>query len=105
MGVRDWRIFREDFEIQARASAQGGPAADPLRNSWTEAGLLPAYVLEAVDACGYAKPSPVQMQARLFDHHCRVDFGVLACIAQSRMLLCVACGKANSRSNARPTSA
>ena len=48
MGVRDWRIFREDFEIQARASAQGGKPPDPMRNDWRECGLLPDFVLEAV---------------------------------------------------------
>ncbi|WFD20269.1 RNA helicase [Malassezia caprae] len=57
MKARDWRIFREDFQIQAR----GGDLPNPLR-SWRES-TIPAPVLEAIEAMGYREPTPIQRQA------------------------------------------
>jgi len=57
MTERDWRIFREDFDIRI----QGGRAPLPLR-SWNEA-ELPVPVMRGIEAAGYEKPSPIQRQA------------------------------------------
>jgi ATP-dependent RNA helicase DDX23/PRP28 len=57
MTERDWRIFREDFDIRV----QGGRASLPLRN-WAEANLPPP-LLRAINTMGYEKPSPIQRQA------------------------------------------
>ncbi|GAA6037202.1 hypothetical protein JCM8097_008616, partial [Rhodosporidiobolus ruineniae] len=57
MRDRDWRIFREDFNISAR----GGHIPLPLR-SWTESNI-PKQILEAIDEIGYKEPSPIQRQA------------------------------------------
>jgi len=56
MTVRDWRIFREDFQIFIR----GGRVPVPMR-IWAE-GPLPWELLEAVNKVGYLKPTPIQMQ-------------------------------------------
>ncbi|KAF6265401.1 pre-mRNA-splicing ATP-dependent RNA helicase [Scenedesmus sp. NREL 46B-D3] len=55
MTERDWRIFREDFNI----SYKGNANTLPLRN-WDEAGL-PEPLRMAVDFVQYDKPSPIQM--------------------------------------------
>jgi ATP-dependent RNA helicase DDX23/PRP28 len=55
MTERDWRIFREDFNI----AYKGSSTVLPLR-SWEEAELAPE-LLKAVEKAGYAKPSPIQM--------------------------------------------
>lgn len=47
MSERDWRIFREDFNI----SIKGGRVPKPLR-SWDEAGL-PAEVYDVIMKIGY----------------------------------------------------
>jgi ATP-dependent RNA helicase DDX23/PRP28 len=57
MTERDWRIFREDFDIRVQA----GRATLPLRY-WEEAGF-PTEILNAIKAVGYEKPSPIQRQA------------------------------------------
>ncbi|BGP14517.1 mRNA splicing protein prp28 [Rhodosporidiobolus nylandii] len=57
MRDRDWRIFREDFNISAR----GGHIPLPLR-SWTESNI-PKPILDAIDEIGYKEPSPIQRQA------------------------------------------
>lgn len=57
MAERDWRIFREDFDIRVK----GGKAPLPLR-FWEE-GHLPSSVMEAIRELGYEKPSPIQRQA------------------------------------------
>ncbi|KAF9515879.1 hypothetical protein BS47DRAFT_1371903 [Hydnum rufescens UP504] len=57
MKDRDWRIFREDFNIAAR----GGQIPLPLR-SWKES-TIPPKILEVIDAAGYEEPSPIQRQA------------------------------------------
>ena len=56
MTERDWRIFKEDFEIVTK----GGKVPPPLRN-WKEANL-PTPILDAIYAAGYTKPTAVQMQ-------------------------------------------
>jgi hypothetical protein len=57
MTERDWRIFREDFDIRI----QGGRATLPLRY-WAEA-KFPDPVLHAIKDAGYENPSPIQRQA------------------------------------------
>ncbi|KAG1658975.1 hypothetical protein FOA52_008297 [Chlamydomonas sp. UWO 241] len=57
MSERDWRIFREDYNI----SYKGNPGIMPIRN-WDEAGL-PKELVKAIDKVGYKKPSPIQMAA------------------------------------------
>ena len=54
MRERDWRIFKEDFNI----STKGGTLPNPMR-SWKESGL-PRRLLEIVDQVGYTEPTPVQ---------------------------------------------
>lgn len=57
MTERDWRIFREDFNI----SYKGSRIPRPMRN-WEE-GNLTSELLKAVSKAGYKKPSPIQMAA------------------------------------------
>jgi ATP-dependent RNA helicase DDX23/PRP28 len=57
MRERDWRIFKEDFNI----STKGGSIPNPMR-SWAESGL-PQKLLDIVDAVGYTEPSAVQRAA------------------------------------------
>ena len=57
MEERDWRIFKEDFEINTR----GHRIPHPLR-SWKES-ILPPVILHALDKVGYEKPSPIQRAA------------------------------------------
>ena len=57
MRERDWRIFKEDFNI----STKGGGVPNPMR-SWKES-QLPKKLLEVVDQVGYTEPSPVQRAA------------------------------------------
>eukprot|EP01064_Diplonema_japonicum_P010003 TRINITY_DN17382_c0_g1_i1.p1 TRINITY_DN17382_c0_g1~~TRINITY_DN17382_c0_g1_i1.p1 ORF type:complete len:654 (+),score=149.48 TRINITY_DN17382_c0_g1_i1:35-1996(+) len=61
MTERDWRILREDFEIQVLGSGATCPL--PMRN-WAEGyreGVLSPMVMEAINTAGYRDPSPVQM--------------------------------------------
>jgi ATP-dependent RNA helicase DDX23/PRP28 len=58
MKERDWRIFREDFDI----TLKGGKAPNPLRK-WSEAAGLPEAVFQAINELGFERPSPIQMQA------------------------------------------
>lgn len=58
MTERDWRIFREDFDIRVQG---GGRNTLPLR-FWSEA-VLPHPLMQAIQAAGYEKPSPIQRQA------------------------------------------
>jgi len=55
MAERDWRIFKEDFNI----SLKGGRLPLPIRN-WEEADL-PKSLFKAIQKIGYTKPSPIQM--------------------------------------------
>ncbi|BDD64033.1 mRNA splicing protein prp28 [Monascus purpureus] len=57
MRERDWRIFKEDFNI----STKGGSVPNPMR-SWGESGL-PRRLLELVSAVGYKEPTPIQRAA------------------------------------------
>ncbi|KAL8271235.1 hypothetical protein Esti_004896 [Eimeria stiedai] len=56
MSERDWRIFREDFEIYIK----GGRVPPPIR-TWAEA-ELPWELIEAVNRANYERPTPIQMQ-------------------------------------------
>ncbi|KAK3912947.1 Pre-mRNA-splicing ATP-dependent RNA helicase prp28 [Frankliniella fusca] len=57
MTERDWRIFREDYNI----TIKGGRIPDPIR-SWKES-TIPAEILEIIDKVGYKDPTPIQRQA------------------------------------------
>ncbi|KAK6118193.1 hypothetical protein DH2020_048094 [Rehmannia glutinosa] len=57
MTERDWRIFREDFNI----SYKGSKIPRPMR-SWAES-KLSSELLKAVERAGYKTPSPIQMAA------------------------------------------
>ena len=57
MRERDWRIFKEDFNM----SLKGGSLPNPMR-SWKESGL-PRRLLDIVDQAGYTDPSAVQRAA------------------------------------------
>lgn len=57
MRERDWRIFKEDFNI----STKGGGIPNPMR-SWGESNL-PKKLLDVVDLVGYTEPSAVQRAA------------------------------------------
>ncbi|KAJ9645218.1 mRNA splicing protein prp28 [Coniosporium tulheliwenetii] len=54
MRERDWRIFKEDFNI----ATKGGSLPNPMR-SWAESGL-PKRLLDIVAQVGYTEPSAVQ---------------------------------------------
>lgn len=57
MNERDWRIFREDFDI----TVKGGRAPLPLRK-WDEA-IIPDGIMKAIQDAKYLEPSPIQRQA------------------------------------------
>ncbi|KAL9555478.1 DEAD (Asp-Glu-Ala-Asp) box polypeptide 23 [Mucor bainieri] len=57
MKERDWRIFKEDFNI----STKGGNIPHPIR-FWAESGL-PDKMLEVIKSVGYTEPTPIQRQA------------------------------------------
>lgn len=57
MRERDWRIFKEDFNI----STKGGSVPNPMR-SWEES-QLPNRLLELIDRVGYKEPTPIQRAA------------------------------------------
>ncbi len=57
MKERDWRIFKEDFNIATR----GGNISHPLRY-WHEAGI-PKNILNIIKEIGYKEPTPIQRQA------------------------------------------
>jgi ATP-dependent RNA helicase DDX23/PRP28 len=57
MRERDWRIFKEDFNI----STKGGSIPNPMR-SWSESGL-PKSLLDIVAQVGYTDPTPIQRAA------------------------------------------
>jgi len=70
MTERDWRIFREDFDIRI----QGGRATLPLR-FWKEANF-PVSIMRAIEELGYEKPSPIQRQAIPIGQACRDIIGI-----------------------------
>jgi ATP-dependent RNA helicase DDX23/PRP28 len=53
---RDWRIFKEDYNIVTK----GGRIPNPLRN-WDEA-HLPSEIMEVILKIGYKDPTPIQRQ-------------------------------------------
>uniref|UniRef100_A0A1L8DJ62 Probable ATP-dependent RNA helicase DDX23 n=1 Tax=Nyssomyia neivai TaxID=330878 RepID=A0A1L8DJ62_9DIPT len=57
MTERDWRIFREDYNI----TIKGGKIPNPFR-TWKESGFQ-REILEIVDKVGYKEPTPIQRQA------------------------------------------
>lgn len=57
MTDRDWRIFREDFDIYIKGSRVPPPMRD-----WSEA-KLPQEILKAVKKAGFKTPTAIQMQA------------------------------------------
>ncbi|EMD61805.1 hypothetical protein COCSADRAFT_224467 [Bipolaris sorokiniana ND90Pr] len=70
MRERDWRIFKEDFNI----ATKGGSIPNPMRN-WDEAGL-PDKLMRIVDRVGYTEPSPIQRAAIPIALQCRDLIGV-----------------------------
>ncbi|KAB8239605.1 mRNA splicing protein PRP28 [Aspergillus alliaceus] len=57
MRERDWRIFKEDFNI----ATKGGSVPNPMR-SWEESNL-PKRLMELVNKVGYKEPTPIQRAA------------------------------------------
>lgn len=57
MRERDWRIFKEDFNI----STKGGGIPNPMRN-WQESSL-PKRLLDIIAQVGYDEPSAIQRAA------------------------------------------
>ena len=57
MTERDWRIFREDYNI----TIKGGKIPEPLR-SWKEA-TFAKEVMDIIEKIGYKEPTPIQRQA------------------------------------------
>uniref|UniRef100_A0A183IB79 Probable ATP-dependent RNA helicase DDX23 n=1 Tax=Soboliphyme baturini TaxID=241478 RepID=A0A183IB79_9BILA len=57
MTDRDWRIFREDYNI----SIKGGNVPKPMR-TWDEINL-PTEIMEIIIKVGYKEPTPIQRQA------------------------------------------
>jgi ATP-dependent RNA helicase DDX23/PRP28 len=63
MTERDWRIFREDFNISFKGVASMADSLLPIRN-WKEVrSRLEDDVFKAIQDAGYKKPSPIQMAA------------------------------------------
>jgi ATP-dependent RNA helicase DDX23/PRP28 len=67
MTERDWRIFREDFNITTR----GGKLPNPLRD-WEEANL-PYEIMDALRRAGYKEPSAIQRQVCQFSSRFFLD--------------------------------
>lgn len=57
MTERDWRIFREDYNI----TLKGGKIPNPIR-SWKEAPLH-TDIMDIINKVGYKSPTPIQRQA------------------------------------------
>lgn len=57
MTERDWRIFREDYNI----TIKGGKIPNPIR-SWKEAGFH-SDIMDIITKVGYKSPTPIQRQA------------------------------------------
>ncbi|KAF9384795.1 mRNA splicing protein prp28 [Podila verticillata] len=57
MKERDWRIFKEDFNI----ACKGGSIPNPIRR-WSESGI-DNKILQVIDLVGYKEPTPIQRQA------------------------------------------
>ncbi len=65
MNERDWRIFREDYNI----SIKGGRIPNPFR-TWKES-VIPKSILDIIEKVGYIEPTPIQRQA--------IPIGLLVC--------------------------
>lgn len=72
MRPRDWRIFREDYQIQIK----GGTDAPPPLRAWRESRCIPPALLDAIDALGYREPTPIQRQAIPVGLQCRDLIGL-----------------------------
>ncbi|KAF1929887.1 DEAD-domain-containing protein [Didymella exigua CBS 183.55] len=70
MRERDWRIFKEDFNI----ATKGGAIPNPMR-TWDEAGL-PDSLMRIVERAGYTEPSAIQRAAIPIALQCRDLIGV-----------------------------
>ncbi|MBA0702494.1 hypothetical protein Goari_020731 [Gossypium aridum] len=70
MTERDWRFFREDFNI----SHEGSKIPRPMR-SWSES-KLSSELLKGVERGGYKKPSPLQLAAILLGLQQRDVIGI-----------------------------
>ncbi|MBA0812875.1 hypothetical protein Gohar_026804, partial [Gossypium harknessii] len=70
MTERDWRFFREDFNI----SHEGSKIPLPMR-SWSES-KLSSELLKGVERVGYKKPSPLQLAAILLGLQQRDVIGI-----------------------------
>lgn len=70
MKERDWRIFREDYEISVR----GREIVPPLRE-WRESSI-PRAILDAIAGAGYREPTPIQRQAIPIALHGRDLIGI-----------------------------
>ncbi|KAJ4370451.1 mRNA splicing protein prp28 [Neocucurbitaria cava] len=70
MRERDWRIFKEDFNI----ATKGGSIPNPMRN-WQEA-QLPDKLMRIVEQVGYREPSAIQRAAIPIALQCRDLIGV-----------------------------
>jgi ATP-dependent RNA helicase DDX23/PRP28 len=70
MRERDWRIFKEDFNI----ATKGGAIPNPMRN-WEESGL-PDKLMRLIEQVGYTEPSPIQRAAIPIALQCRDLIGV-----------------------------
>jgi len=57
MNERDWRIFREDYNI----SIKGGRIPNPIRN-WEESSIS-ENIKKIIAEVGYKEPTPIQRQA------------------------------------------
>jgi len=57
MSERDWRIFREDYNI----STKGGRIPFPMRE-WTDYNMQ-SEILQVIKGLGYDEPTPIQRQA------------------------------------------
>ncbi|XP_076048540.1 putative ATP-dependent RNA helicase DDX23 isoform X1 [Oratosquilla oratoria] len=57
MTERDWRIFREDYNI----AIKGGRIPNPIRK-WTES-LIKGDIMDIINKVGYTEPTPIQRQA------------------------------------------
>merc|ERR1719198_2649468 len=77
MSARDWRIFREDYEIQTKGNMRHpgtGQVIRPFR-FWPESGLQ-TEILDAIKKVGYEKPTGVQMQCIPLGLACKDVIGV-----------------------------
>jgi ATP-dependent RNA helicase DDX23/PRP28 len=57
MNERDWRIFREDYDIQIMQ----GTGVNPIRN-WKES-KISKDIKDNIKRMGFKKPTPIQMQS------------------------------------------